>query len=388
MTSSFHAYLLKIRASIREVSVAGLQAALAEHRPLLLLDVREADEIDGGVIEGAETVPRGLLELRIESLAPDRDAAIAVYCAGGVRSALAAHTLTALGYTDVVSFSGGIRGWIEAGLPLSRPERLQAAEMARYARQVVLPQVGERGQLRLLNARVLCVGAGGLGSPAAMYLAAAGVGTLGIVDNDVADTSNLQRQILHTEDAIGVPKVESARQTLSRLNSQIEIVTYQARLTAENVMEIFDGYDLIVDATDNFPSRYLINDACVLLKVPNVHGSIFHFEGQCTVFNHAGGPCYRCLYPEPPPPELAPNCAEAGVLGAMCGVIGSWQAVEAVKVLLGVGDTLAGRLLTMDAMGGSIRELRVRRNPDCPMCGDHPTITAPVDHAFLCADGN
>jgi adenylyltransferase/sulfurtransferase len=211
------------------------------------------------------------------------------------------------------------------------------------------------------------------------------VGTLGIVDNDVADKSNLQRQILHTEETIGIPKVDSARQMLSRLNSHIEIVTYQARLTSENVMQIFGGYDLVVDGTDNFPTRYLINDACVFLKIPNVHGSIFHFEGQCTVFNHEGGPCYRCLYPQPPPPELAPGCAEAGVLGAMCGVIGSLQAVEVMKVLLGAGETLTGRLLTVDAMGGSVRELMFRRDPGCPVCGDHPTITEPVDYAQSCA---
>ncbi|MEC9071565.1 MAG: molybdopterin-synthase adenylyltransferase MoeB, partial [Myxococcota bacterium] len=252
--------------------------------------------------------------------------------------------------------------------------------------QIILPQLGEEGQQKLLDARVLCVGAGGLGSPTALYLAAAGVGTLGIVDNDKADLSNLQRQILHTEETVGTPKVDSARQTLERLNGDIRIETYDTRLDSSNVMEIFKNYDVVVDGTDNFPTRYLINDACVFLGLPNVHGSIFHFDGQVTVFNApGGGPCYRCLYPEPPPPELAPSCAEAGVLGAVCGVVGTLQAVETMKLIVGAGELLAGRVLSVDGMQMSFRELRTRKDPACPVCSENPEITELIDYEQFCS---
>jgi adenylyltransferase/sulfurtransferase len=382
--ASFTDYLQKIKSSIREISVHELNDRLSANGELMLLDVREAEEQENGVIKGAKLVPRGLLEPKIEGLCPKRDTSIAVYCAGGVRSAMAAASLGALGFTDVVSVAGGVGAWSRGGYELDHPKRMDKEQLARYSRQIILPQLGEEGQLKLLESRVLCVGAGGLGSPLALYLAAAGVGTLGIVDNDKADLSNLQRQILHNETVVGTSKVESARATLSRLNSGITIRTYDTRLDSSNVMEIFKDYDIIVDGTDNFPTRYLINDACVFLGLPNVHGSIFHFDGQCTVFNHGEGPCYRCLYPEPPPPELAPSCAEAGVLGAICGVVGTMQAVETLKLITGVGASLSGRLLSYDALHTSFRELKVRRDPSCPVCSAEPTITELIDYEEFC----
>lgn len=386
MATSFTDYLAQVKTKIREVSVHELaEMHKAQAAGFTLVDVREPDEHDNGVIAGAKLVPRGFLEMRIEALQPDRAAPIALYCAGGNRSALAAANLQALGYEHVVSVAGGIGAWSRAGYPLDHPKRLTREQSARYARQTILSQIGEAGQTKLLNAKVLIVGAGGLGSPTALYLAAAGVGTLGIVDNDKADKSNLQRQILHDETTVGTPKVESARQRLSRLNSDVEIRTYDTRLDASNVMDIFKDYDVIVDGTDNFPTRYLINDACVFLGKPNVHGSIFHFDGQVTVFNHAGGPCYRCLYPEPPPPEMAPSCAEAGVIGAICGVIGSYQAVETLKVLLGFGDALSGRILSVDLLHQHVRELKIRRDPTCLVCSEHPQITELIDYEQFCA---
>jgi len=382
--ASFTDYLQKIKAQIREISVHELSERLDSNGELLLLDVREPDEHENGVIAGAKLIPRGLLEPKIEGLCPKRDTPIAVYCAGGTRSAMAAASLAALGFNDVVSVAGGIGAWSRAGHELDHPERMDKDQLARYSRQIILPQLGEAGQLKILASRVLCVGAGGLGSPLALYLAAAGVGTLGIIDNDKADLSNLQRQILHNETVVGTSKVESARATLSRLNSGITIRTYDTRLDSSNVMEIFKDYDIVVDGTDNFPTRYLINDACVFLGLPNVHGSIFHFDGQCTVFNHDQGPCYRCLYPEPPPPELAPSCAEAGVLGAICGVVGTMQAVETLKLITGIGDPLSGRLVSYDALHTSFRELKIRRDPNCPVCSEDPTITELIDYEEFC----
>ena len=385
MAVSYTDYMAKVKASIREVSVHDLALMSASMADLVVIDIREPDEQDNGVIRGARLVPRGFLEQRIESIEPNRQAPIALYCAGGGRSALSALSLAALGYDNVVSVAGGIGAWSRAGFELDHPKRLTREQSARYARQTILPQIGETGQTRLLNARVLVVGAGGLGSPTALYLAAAGVGTLGIVDNDKADKSNLQRQILHDETTVGTSKVESARQRLKKLNSDIDIKAYDTRLDSTNVLEIFRGYDVIVDGTDNFPTRYLINDACVFLKIPNVHGSIYHFDGQVSVFNHAGGPCYRCLYPEPPPPELAPSCAEAGVIGAICGVVGSYQAVETIKVLLGFGDSLAGRILSIDLLHEHVRELKIRKDPHCLVCSEHPQITELIDYEQFCA---
>ncbi len=384
MSLSFTDYLAQVKARIREISVHELAAMTTSAKDLTVVDVREPDEHDNGVVPGAKLLPRGYLELRIEGLQPDREKPIAIYCAGGTRSALGAQSLAALGYTNVMSVAGGIGAWSRAGLPLDHPKRLTREQLARYSRQTILPQIGEAGQAKLLNAKVLVIGAGGLGSPTALYLAAAGVGTIGIVDNDKADKSNLQRQILHDETTVGVPKVKSAYDRLKKMNSDVDVKMYDTRLEASNALEIFRGYDVVVDGTDNFPTRYLINDACVFLKIPNVHGSIYHFDGQVAVFNHDGGPCYRCLYPEPPPAELAPSCAEAGVIGAICGVIGSLQAVETLKVLLGFGDALRGRILSFDILHQHVRELKVRRDPHCLVCSPSPKITELVDYEQFC----
>ncbi|MEZ4265195.1 MAG: molybdopterin-synthase adenylyltransferase MoeB [Myxococcota bacterium] len=386
MSVTFQDMLSDIKAKIREVSVHELNDMLGSSSPPILIDVREPDEHENGLIRGARIVPRGFLELKVESLVPDRSTPVAIYCAGGTRSALSTHALQQLGYTNVVNVGGGIGAWSRAGFPLEHRKMLTNEQKARYSRQIILPQMGEEGQQKLLNARVLCIGAGGLGSPTALYLAAAGVGTLGILDNDKADMSNLQRQILHTEESVGTSKVESAKTTLQRLNSDITIRTHDVRLDSTNVMEIFRDYDLVIDGTDNFPTRYLINDACVFLGLPNVHGSIFHFDGQVTVFNAPdGGPCYRCLYPEPPPPELAPSCAEAGVLGAICGIIGTLQAAETMKLLLGAGDLLSGRVLSIDVLRGTVRELKTRKDPACPVCSANPTITELIDYEEFCS---
>lgn len=368
---SWSEHLAAVRARVREVDARGLAERQARGE-LLVLDVREADEHTTGLIPGAVAVPRGLLEQRIERLARPSQP-IAIYCAGGTRSALAADTLQALGYLDVVSLAGGISAWREAGLPLEAPP--DTAWAGRFARQIVMPQVGLAGQEKLRAARVLCVGAGGLGSPVALYLAAAGVGTLGIVDDDRVDLSNLQRQILHDELWVGRKKTDSARDRLTRMNRDVRVEAIPTRLTAHNALELIAGWDVVVDGTDNFETRYLINDACVLSGVPNVHGAILHFDGQVAVYNHAGGPCYRCLHPAPPPAHLAPSCAEAGVIGAVCGVVGSIQAVEVVKLILGVGQSLSGRLLSVDLLNGEVRALKVRRDPDCPLCGESPVIT-------------
>jgi molybdopterin/thiamine biosynthesis adenylyltransferase/rhodanese-related sulfurtransferase len=334
-----------------------------------LIDVREQDEVDQGAIPGAVHIPRGYLEMRVENAVPDRDAPVVVYCAGGTRSLFGAETLQQLGYTNVRSLAGGFNAWKTAGLPWAIPQSLTPDQRRRYSRHLILPEVGEVGQRKLLDARVLIVGAGGLGSPAALYLAAAGVGTLGVVDDDVVDDSNLQRQVIHSTERLGMSKAESARVAIAALNPDVHVITYETRLSKENVLDIFRDYDVILDGTDNFATRYLINDACVLLNKPNVHGSIFRFEGQATTFVAGEGPCYRCLFPSPPPPELAPSCAEAGVLGLLPGMIGMIQATEAAKLVLGIGEPLIGRLLTYDALAMEFRELRLARDPNCPMCG-------------------
>jgi len=365
---SFRDLLKQAKASIREVDGAG--AAEAVIRPgTVVLDVREADEYEQGALPGAVHIPRGFLESQVESRLPDRDAPMVVYCAGGTRSAFAAKTLGELGYTDVVSLAGGFNQWKNDGRPWETPRTLSPEQRNRYQRHLLLPEVGEAGQQKLLDAKVLLLGAGGLGSPAALYLAAAGVGTLGILDMDVVDESNLQRQILHNVDRIGDRKVDSAKKTLVALNPDVNVVTHDVRLGADNVLEVIDGYDVIVDGTDNFPTRYLVNDASLLKRIPVVHGSIFRFEGQATVFAPYTGPCYRCLIPEPPPPELAPSCAEAGVLGVLPGIVGSIQAMEAIKLILGLGEPLVGRLLAYDALEESFRSFKVNRDPACPACG-------------------
>lgn len=386
MTTTFQDLLAAVKAEITEISVLDLSDRLSGSSAPLLIDIREPDEQVDGVIAGSHAVPRGFLELRVESIQPERSAPVALICAGGTRSALGARTLQQLGYLDVVSVAGGVGAWRRAGLPLEVVRQLTLDQRSRYARQIVLPQMGEAGQQRLLDARVLCIGAGGLGCPTLQYLAAAGVGTIGVVDNDRVDRSNLHRQILHAEELVGTPKVESVVTALKRINSEVEVVVYDTRLDATNVREIFSGWDLVVDGTDNFPTRYLINDACVFMGLPNVHGAIFHFDGQVSVFNHPdGGPCYRCLYPEPPPPELAPSCAEAGVLGAICGVVGSLQAAEVLKLLIGAGDPLAGRILSIDVLHGQVRALKTRRDPACPVCSEAATITELIDYEQFCA---
>jgi len=379
--------LQELRALVPEVTAK--QAFAAQQAGALLVDVREPEEVAGGSPVDAARVVRGYLELEIEKLETDFDRRVLVLCAGGTRSLYAARGLQELGYSDVHSVSGGFGAWKQTGLPIEVPQVLTAQQRERYGRHVTMPEVGEQGQLKLLNSRVLVVGAGGLGSPAAFYLAAAGVGTLGIVDDDLVDRSNLQRQILHTDDHVGTPKVDSARLALAALNPDVRVVSHPVRLTKDNVEEIFSGYDLVLDGTDNFPTRYLINDACVKLRLPNVHGAIYRFEGQLSVFWPAWpehpGPCYRCLFPEPPPAELAPSCAEAGVLGILPGVIGTLQAVEAIKILLGAGRPLVDRLILYDALKQRFTELKVERNPDCAWCGDGAQITEYPDYEVLCA---
>jgi molybdopterin/thiamine biosynthesis adenylyltransferase/rhodanese-related sulfurtransferase len=387
MATDFQGFLERARREVRELSVEALAVGLASPSPPRLIDLREADETLNGVIPGATLIPRGLLELRIEATVPDRDTPIVLYCAAGTRSVLAAVTLKALGYTDVASLTGGYTRHVQLGHPVEHRRRLTADQEARYARHITLPEVGLEGQLKLLDAKVLCVGAGGLGSPTALYLAAAGVGTIGIVDADQVDRTNLQRQILHAEDRVGMAKVDSAAKTLRGLNGDVTVNRHGMRLTSQNALDLISRYDLVIDGSDNFPTRYLINDACVLLNKPNVHGSIYRFEGQATVFRPGHGPCYRCLFPEPPPPELSPNCQDAGVFGVLPGIIGVIQAIEAVKLILGKGDSLSGRLLTFDALAMTFGELGVPRDPECPMCGDAPTIYELIDYEHFCTYG-
>src|SRR5215216_7545777 len=356
--ATFRELLAATKAEIRETEPAEAEAAVRD-RGAVVLDVREPDEHSQGAIAGAIHIPRGNLESNIENRVPDHDTPIVVQCASGVRSAFAAKTLAELGYTDVASMTGGFNRWKDEGRPWSVPETLTAEQRNRYQRHLLLPEVGDEGQLKLLGSRVLLLGAGGLGSPAAMYLAAAGVGTLGIIDMDVVDASNLQRQILHNVDRIGERKVDSAKKTLTQLNPDVDVVTYDVRFGADNILEIIDGYDVIVDGTDNFPTRFLVNDASVKLGIPVVHGSIFRFEGMVTVFDPKSGPTYRDMVPEPPPAELAPSCSEAGVLGVLPGIIGSIQAIETIKLLLDLGDPLVGRLLAYDALEESFRTFKI-----------------------------
>ena len=369
------------KAEIREIDPHEVAADVGRYT---LLDVREPDEYEQGAVAGAVHIPRGNLEFSVEGRLLDKSAPIAVYCAGGVRSAFATKTLQDLGYQDVVSIIGGFNKWKDEGLPWTTPQTMTADQRNRYQRHLLLPEVGEKGQLKLLESKVLLLGAGGLGSPAALYLAAAGVGTLGIIDMDVVDASNLQRQILHNTDRIGMRKVDSAKATLTAMNPDLTVKTYDTRLGADNILDIIDGYDVIVDGTDNFPTRYLVNDAALLKNIPVVHGSIFRFEGQVTVFAPYVGPCYRCMIPEPPPAELAPSCAEAGVLGVLPGIVGSIQAIETIKLLLDLGEPLIGRLLTYDSMDQSFRTFKVRRDPECPACGEHAGPIQILEYDDLC----
>jgi molybdopterin/thiamine biosynthesis adenylyltransferase/rhodanese-related sulfurtransferase len=360
--------LQQVRASITEVSPE--EADRLRASGAVLVDVREQVEWDAGYIPGAVHVPRSYLEQNIESVVPDRSARVVVYCASGVRSAYGSATLGQLGYTNVVNLAGGIEAWKRLGLPVIAPTRLTPAQQQRYSRHILIPEVGTAGQAKLLESKVLLVGAGGLGSPAALYLAAAGVGTLGIVDFDVVEASNLQRQVIHSTERVGEKKVDSARRSIEALNPDVAVVTYDEMLLADNVERLIEGYDVILDGTDTFETRYLLNDAAVIAGIPVVHASVFRFEGQLTTFVPYAGPCYRCLYPTPPPPELAPGCSVAGVLGVVPGIMGLLQANEVLKLTLGIGETLVGRLLLFDALDATFSELRLARDPECPVCSD------------------
>ena len=340
----------------------------------VIVDVREQHEFEESHLPGAVHVPRGHLESRIEGAAPDKSQRVIAYCASGNRSALAANTmLRELGYENVESMTGGITLWKDRGYEVDVPKSLTPEQRERYSRHLLIPEIGLEGQQKLLDAKVLLLGAGGLGSPTALYLAAAGVGTLGIVDNDVVDLSNLQRQVAHSNDRIGVPKVDSAEIAIKEINPDVKVVKYQTRLDASNIMEIVTGYDVIVDGLDNFPTRYLLNDASVRLGIPVVSASILGFDGQLSVFKPHDGPCYRCLYPTPPPAELAPSCGANGVLGVLPGTMGLLQSTEVIKLIVGSGDPLVGRLLLYDALAASFTELKVRRDPDCPICSRDPS---------------
>jgi molybdopterin/thiamine biosynthesis adenylyltransferase/rhodanese-related sulfurtransferase len=376
---SYDALLRELRGSIPETDASGISGAT-------IVDCREPDEHAQGAIPGAVFIPRGFLEARIEKVVADRAAPIVLYCASGNRSLFAVRTLAEMGYTNARSLAGGFTGWKRAGLPWEMPAALRADQEARYSRHVLLPEVGVAGQQKLLASKVVCIGAGGLGSPSSMYLAAAGVGTLGLIDDDVVDASNLQRQILHGTDRLGIAKVESAERTIKNLNPDVRVDKHRARLTSANAIDLLGRYDVIIDGADNFATRYLVNDVALRLGKPVVHASIFRFEGQLTVFPANGSPCYRCLYPQPPPPEDAPSCAEGGVLGVLPGILGVLQATEAIKLILGIGQTLAGRLLVYDALATKFRELKLRRDPKCPTCGDgvDRSAIALIDYEQFC----
>jgi molybdopterin/thiamine biosynthesis adenylyltransferase/rhodanese-related sulfurtransferase len=386
MAKTFQELMADARKEVPEVSAQQVNELLKNNgKSPVVIDVRESDEWRQGHLEGALPLPRGFLEIKVESAVPDKNTPVIAYCAGGVRSLLAAKIMKEMGYQNVSSMAGGYAAWKNGGFNWVQDFQYTPEQLIRYSRHFLLPEVGEEGQAKLLQAKVLMVGAGGLGSPSAYYLAAAGVGTIGIIDNDVVDVSNLQRQILHANDRVGMPKVESAKKTLEALNPDVKVIPYQAKLTSENIMDILKDYDLVVDGCDNFPTRYLVNDACVLSGKPNVHGSIFQFEGQATVFYPGKGPCYRCLYPEPPPAEMAPSCAEAGVLGVLPGLIGVIEGLEAIKLILGKGDSLIGRLLCFNTLTMEINTLKLRRDANCPMCGDKPSIHELIDYEEFCS---
>lgn len=385
MSQNFNDLLADVKQEINEISPQEVHDKLGKPRNFTLLDVREKDEWDGGHIDGALFLPRGFLEVKIENMLQDKEQPVIVYCAGGIRSAFAAKSLAQLGYRNVYSMAGGVRDWKDNGFQMVVPETVQKDQMTRYSRHLIIPEVGEEGQLKLFKSKVLIVGAGGLGSPTALYLAASGVGTLGLIDDDVVDESNLQRQILHWTSSIGTPKTDSARRTLFEVNPDVKVNTYNLRLNASNVEEIFTEYDVIISGSDNFATAYLVNDAAVLLNKPVAYGSIFRFDGQVSTFVPYESPCYRCLYPVATPPELAPSCAEAGVLGVLPGTIGMIQATETIKLLLNLGDLLTGRLMVYDALGQTFREFKVQRDPKCQTCGEHARIELSDDASAICA---
>ncbi len=372
MSPSGAEYIRQIKSQIAEVDPADVHDVLGDG--VAVVDVRETEEFTQGHLPGAKHVPRGYLESRIEGAAPDRSQRVVLYCASGQRSALSAKTLRdELGYENVESMTGGYTLWKDRGYEIDVPKSLTAEQRERYSRHMLMPEVGLEGQLKLLDAKVLLLGAGGLGAPAALYLAAAGVGTIGIVDDDQVDLSNLQRQVIHTTDRVGEPKVDSAEETMKAINPDVDVVKYATRLDASNIMEIIQGYDVIVDGADNFPTRYLLNDATVRLGIPVVSASILGFDGQLSVFKPFDGPCYRCLYPVPPPVELAPSCGANGVLGVLPGTMGLLQATEVIKLIIGQGEPLIGRLLLYEALGATFTELKVRRDPECPVCSRDPS---------------
>lgn len=376
----------QVKRRITEITPESAYNELQRGGVQCIVDVRERDEVMDGYIPGAKLIPRGFLELNVEEdVTTDREATIVLYCAGGNRSALAARDLQEMGYSRVSSMIGGIKGWKDAGYGIEQGGLLSDDDLQRYSRHILLPEVGEHGQQELLKSKVLMVGAGGLGCPTGLYLAAAGVGSIGLVDADIVDKSNLQRQVLFGESVIGQPKVQAAKDRLLDLNPGVNVCIYNELLTSYNAMEIIDTYDIVVNGCDNFPTRYLVNDAAVLLGKPVVDGSIFRFEGQATVYVPSeGGPCYRCLYPEPPPPGEVPSCAEGGVLGVLPGIVGVIQATEVVKLILGKGSSLVGRMVMYDALDMKFRELKLRRDAECPVCGDNPSITELIDYDQFC----
>ena len=374
MGQTYNKLLKDTKAQIAETSPQEAQEFVQTNRAARLIDVREKNEWDDGYIPGATHVPRGHLESRIEETVPDKATPLVVYCAGGVRSAFATKTLQDMGYESVVSVAGGYGAWKNAGLPTVRPQTLTKEQQSRYSRHLLVPEVGEVGQLKLLGTKILLIGAGGLGAPNAYYLAAAGIGTLGIIDNDVVEESNLQRQIIHTVERIGQYKADSAAKAIAALNPDVKVNVYKERLTAENIERILPDYDLVVDGTDNFETRYLVNDFAVKYRKPVIHASILSFNGQLTTLVPYEGPCYRCIYPDPPPAEMAPNCSEAGVLGVLPGVIGLLQSNEALKLALGIGTSLVGRFLLFDALETEFTELKLRRDPHCVACGPDADI--------------
>jgi sulfur-carrier protein adenylyltransferase/sulfurtransferase len=393
MSTSSAELLRRVKSEISEVDPSEVKELLQEGA--VIVDVREAEELASGHLPGAKHVPRSYLETRIEGIVPDRSAHVILYCASGNRSAYGARTLREdMGYEHVHSMKGGIALWKDRGYEVDVPRTLTAEQRDRYSRHLLIPEIGAEGQQRLLDAKVLLLGAGGLGSPAALYLAAAGVGTLGIVDDDDVDLSNLQRQVIHTTQRIGVRKVDSAEESIHALNPDVGVVKYPLRLDASNIMEIISGYDVIVDGVDNFPTRYLLNDATVRLKIPVVSASILGFDGQLSVFKPYEGPCYRCLFREPPPAELAPSCGANGVLGVLPGTMGLLQATEVVKLIVGVGEPAIGRLLLYDALAATLSEVKVHRDPECPICSRPPEQIAdeemgvfPDYEAFCAAAG-
>ncbi len=393
MSQSGSELLKQVKAQIKEVDPSEVVQLLGEG--VVVVDCRETEELSAGILPGAVHIPRSYLETRFESVVPDRSQRVIIYCASGVRSAFGAHTLMAeMGYEDVESMAGGFTLWKDRGYEVELPRSFSAEQRERYSRHLLVPEVGVEGQQKLLDARVLLLGAGGLGSPTALYLAAAGVGTLGIVDDDVVDLSNLQRQVIHTTERIGTPKVDSAAETIKALNPDVEVVGYPTRLDASNIIEIIGGWDIIVDGADNFPTRYLLNDASIRLGIPVVSAAILGFEGQLSVFAPGRGPCYRCLFRQPPPAELAPSCGANGVIGVLPGTMGLLQATEVIKLIIGAGDPLIGRLLMYDALAASFTELKVRQDPECPICSRDPAEIAddelgvfPDYEAFCAAAG-